>query len=88
MRATAYLWIIAGEEAAQRYWTSGGRPEAPGRRTVRSAGQWPEDRTDGPPRRRQRPLRVVRLPGRGPAGAGRGPGLVGGHPEPVGARRG
>lgn len=26
--ATAYIWIIAGEEAAARYWTSGGRPEA------------------------------------------------------------
>lgn len=26
--ATAYVWIIAGEEAAERYWTSGGRPEA------------------------------------------------------------
>lgn len=25
---TAYIWIIAGEEAAERYWTSGGRPEA------------------------------------------------------------
>lgn len=27
---TAYLWIIGGEDAAARYWTSGGRPEAPG----------------------------------------------------------
>lgn len=25
---TAYVWIVAGEEAAERYWTSGGRPEA------------------------------------------------------------
>ena len=25
---TAYVWIIGGEEAAARYWTSGGRPEA------------------------------------------------------------
>jgi hypothetical protein len=25
---TAYIWIIGGEEAAERYWTSGGRPEA------------------------------------------------------------
>lgn len=27
---TAYVWIIAGEAAAERYWTSGGHPEAPG----------------------------------------------------------
>lgn len=26
---TGYIWIISGEEAAERYWTSGGRPEAP-----------------------------------------------------------
>ncbi|WKU03756.1 hypothetical protein [Micromonospora sp. HUAS LYJ1] len=26
----AYIWIIGGEEAAERYWTSGGHPEAPG----------------------------------------------------------
>jgi hypothetical protein len=27
---TAYAWIVGGEEAAERYWTSGGRPgEAP-----------------------------------------------------------
>lgn len=25
---TAYVWIIAGEEAAERFWKSGGRPEA------------------------------------------------------------
>lgn len=25
---TAYIWIIAGEDAAKRYWTSGGHPEA------------------------------------------------------------
>lgn len=40
--ATAYLWIIAGEDAAQRYWTSGGRPEAPGpanRAERRATGQ-------------------------------------------------
>ncbi|MET0492920.1 MAG: hypothetical protein ABW000_07280 [Actinoplanes sp.] len=24
---TAYIWIIAGEDAAARYWTSGGHPE-------------------------------------------------------------
>jgi hypothetical protein len=24
---TAYIWIIGGEEAAERFWTSGGRPE-------------------------------------------------------------
>lgn len=28
---TAYLWIIGGEEAAERFWVSGGRPEAWGR---------------------------------------------------------
>lgn len=27
---TAYIWIIGGEVAAERYWTSGGRPEARG----------------------------------------------------------
>jgi hypothetical protein len=26
--ATAYIWIIGGEEAATRYWQAGGRPEA------------------------------------------------------------
>lgn len=26
--STAYVWVVAGEEAAERYWTSGGRPEA------------------------------------------------------------
>lgn len=37
--ATAYIWIIAGEEQAQRYWESGGRPEArrPGNRADRRA---------------------------------------------------
>lgn len=25
---TAYVWIVGGEDAAERYWTSGGRPEA------------------------------------------------------------
>jgi hypothetical protein len=25
---TAYIWVIAGEEAAARWWQSGGRPEA------------------------------------------------------------
>lgn len=46
--ATAYLWILAGEEAAQRYWTSGGRPEAPGpanRQERRASGQ--KTRTGG-----------------------------------------
>jgi len=27
---TGYVWIIGGEEAAQRYWEAGGRPEARG----------------------------------------------------------
>ncbi|TDC42125.1 hypothetical protein [Micromonospora sp. KC213] len=27
---TVYVWIIGGEEAAERWWTSGGRPPAPG----------------------------------------------------------
>ena len=41
---TAYLWIVAGEEAAERFWTSGGRPEAPSpanraeRRALQRAG--------------------------------------------------
>lgn len=41
---TAYVWIINGEDAALRYWTSGGRPEARGpdnraaRRAARSTG--------------------------------------------------
>jgi hypothetical protein len=26
---TAYVWIVGGEEAAQRYWETGGRPEQP-----------------------------------------------------------
>lgn len=36
---TAYIWIIGGEEAAGRYWTSGGHPEAwsPTNRSVRRA---------------------------------------------------
>ncbi|WP_025620343.1 DUF7426 family protein [Salinispora cortesiana] len=25
---TGYIWIIGGEDTAERYWTSGGRPEA------------------------------------------------------------
>jgi hypothetical protein len=37
---TAYVWIIGGEEAAERYWTSGGHPEAQARpnREQRRAG--------------------------------------------------
>lgn len=27
--ATAYIWVISGEDQAARYWQSGGRPEAP-----------------------------------------------------------
>lgn len=27
---TTYVWIVSGEEAAQRYWEAGGRPEARG----------------------------------------------------------
>lgn len=36
---TAYLWIVAGEEAAAKWWRSGGRPEAlrPGNRADRRA---------------------------------------------------
>jgi len=36
---TAYIWIIAGEDAAKRYWESGGRPEAvsPANRQARRA---------------------------------------------------
>lgn len=36
---TGYIWIIGGEEAAERYWTSGGRPEAmrPANRQTRRA---------------------------------------------------
>lgn len=36
---TAYLWVAAGEAVAERYWTSGGRPEAlgPGNRAERRA---------------------------------------------------
>ncbi|RLK13328.1 hypothetical protein DER29_4346 [Micromonospora sp. M71_S20] len=41
---TAYLWIIGGEEAAERFWTSGGHPEALGptnrkERRAAAAGQ-------------------------------------------------
>ncbi|TDC81908.1 hypothetical protein E1193_13475 [Micromonospora sp. KC606] len=41
---TAYIWIIAGEEQAARYWHAGGRPEARGpgnradRRRMRTGG--------------------------------------------------
>lgn len=42
---TAYFWIVGGEGLAERYWTSGGRPEAPGpvpnradRRNARKTG--------------------------------------------------
>lgn len=36
---TAFFWIIGGEDAARRYWVSGGRPEArgPGNRASRRA---------------------------------------------------
>lgn len=36
---TAYIWIVSGEASAERYWTSGGRPEAlgPGNRAQRRA---------------------------------------------------
>lgn len=27
---TAYIWVVGGEAAAERFWTSGGRPEARG----------------------------------------------------------
>ncbi len=40
--ATAYAWIVGGEEAAERYWKSGGRPEAWGpvpNRADRRAGR-------------------------------------------------
>lgn len=35
----AFVWIVAGEQAAERWWTSGGRPEAlrPGNRAQRRA---------------------------------------------------
>jgi hypothetical protein len=38
---TAYVWIIGGEQAAEAYWTSGGRPEAlgPGNRASRRAAE-------------------------------------------------
>ncbi|GAA1395142.1 hypothetical protein ACFQZ4_24185 [Catellatospora coxensis] len=38
---TAYWWIVGGEEAARRYWESGGRPEArgPGNRAQRRAAR-------------------------------------------------
>lgn len=38
---TAYVWVVAGEDAAERYWTSGGRPEAwrPANRQERRAQQ-------------------------------------------------
>ncbi|EEP73500.1 hypothetical protein MCAG_03827 [Micromonospora sp. ATCC 39149] len=38
---TAYLWIVAGEDAAARWWRSGGRPEAagPANRADRRAAQ-------------------------------------------------
>ena len=38
---TAYVWIIGGEEAAEAYWTSGGRPEVlgPGNRAQRRAAR-------------------------------------------------
>ena len=29
---TAFYWIVGGEETAERYWKSGGHPEAPGPR--------------------------------------------------------
>lgn len=37
--ATAYIWIIAGEDQAAAYWQAGGRPEAhrPGNRASRRA---------------------------------------------------
>ncbi|MEU5945140.1 hypothetical protein ABZ793_06205 [Micromonospora sp. NPDC047465] len=47
---TAYLWIIGGEEAAERYWTSGGRPEAWGptnRKERRAAGRTSTDAGNG-----------------------------------------
>jgi hypothetical protein len=40
--ATAYAWIVGGEEAAERYWKSGGHPEAPrpaNRQERRAAGR-------------------------------------------------
>lgn len=39
---TAYIWIIGGEEAAERFWVSGGRPEGQGptnRKERRAAGR-------------------------------------------------
>lgn len=38
---TAYVWIIGGEQSAEAYWTSGGRPEAlgPGNRAQRRAAR-------------------------------------------------
>ncbi|MEU4777465.1 hypothetical protein [Micromonospora sp. NPDC023633] len=46
----AYIWIIGGEEAAERYWTSGGRPEAWGptnRAGRRAAGRTSTDAGNG-----------------------------------------
>lgn len=46
---TAYIWIIGGEDAAARYWTSGGRPEAWGpanRQARRAAGRTSTDAAD------------------------------------------
>jgi hypothetical protein len=39
--ATAYVWIVGGEEQASRFWQSGGRPEAwgPTNRQERRAAQ-------------------------------------------------
>lgn len=41
--ATAYVWTVAGEEAAERFWIAGGRPEAlrptPNNRAERRAAQ-------------------------------------------------
>lgn len=38
---TVYIWIIGGEAAAEKFWTSGGRPEAagPGNRAQRRAAR-------------------------------------------------
>lgn len=52
---TAYIWIIAGEEAAARWWQSGGRPEAQGppnraaRRAVAKAGATSTGEAGGTP---------------------------------------
>lgn len=44
---TAYIWIIAGEDAAARWWQSGGRPEAmsPNRAARRAAARTGETST-------------------------------------------